>query len=95
MRFCKRATSTDAFTRATALCLLARSRAAEVVEIAVKPFIDASMNLIVLIADLLRCEAFLNRFRLRRRAVLISAAHIEHIATDATAVPACIQCSSS
>lgn len=94
MRFCKCEISTDTFVIVAALCLLARSRATEVIEIAVKPFIDASMNLIVLIADLLRREAFLNRFRLRRCAVLISAAHIEHVATDATAIPARIQRSS-
>ena len=59
------------------LCLLCGRRSAEVVEVDVEPLVDLGVQRVVLVADLLRRQSLFQRLRLGRRAVLVSAAHVQ------------------
>ena len=64
------------------LCLLLRGGAAEFVERNVEPFVDALVDLMVLVADLLRSRLLFQGLGLRSRSVFIRTACTKHKQTE-------------
>lgn len=69
------------------LCLLLGSGSAKKVEANLEPLVDAGVNGVVLVADLLRCQTLLSGLVLCSCAVLICATHEQQVPASQTAVP--------
>ena len=69
------------------LCLLLSGGSAEKVKVNLEPLVDLGVNSMVLVADLLRCQALLSGLVLRRCAVLVCAAHKQQVPVPQTSVP--------
>lgn len=69
------------------LGLLLCGGSAEKVKVNLEPFVDAGVNCVVLVADLLRCQALFSGFVLCSCAVLICATHKQHVPASQTAIP--------
>ncbi len=68
------------------LGLLRCGSAAEVIEIAVKPIIDLLVDLVIIVADFFAGFSFFHCFGFRCSAVLVSAADVDGIVTNESAV---------
>jgi hypothetical protein len=64
---------------AACLCLLLRRCSAKLVEADVEPLVDLAVQRVVLVADLAGGESLLHGLGLGRRAVLVRAAHVQHV----------------
>lgn len=67
--------------------LFLRRCSTEEIEVQLKPFVDLRVQIVVLVADLSRRALLLERFRLRRRTVLIRTADVHRIVISRSAVP--------
>lgn len=61
------------------LCLLLGGGSAKIVKVNLEPFVDAGVNSVVLVTDLLGCQALLSGLVLCSSAILICATHKQHI----------------
>ena len=69
------------------LCLVFGCGAAEVVERDVEPLVDLFVHLVVLVADLLRSDSFLQGLVLRRCPVLVCAADEQTVVAHRATIP--------
>lgn len=68
------------------LCLFLSGGSAKKVKVNLEPFVDAGVNGMVLVADLLRCQTLLSGLVLCSCAVLISATHKKQVPASQTTV---------
>lgn len=69
------------------LGLLIRGGSTEKVKVDLEPLVDAGVNGVVLVADLLRGQTLLSGLVLRGRSVLVCAAHEQQVPAAQAAVP--------
>lgn len=69
------------------LCLLLCGGSAKKVKVDLEPAVDAGVDSVVLVADLLGRQALFSGLVLRRRAVLVCAADEQHVPASQPAVP--------
>lgn len=69
------------------LRLLLGGGSAKIVKVNLEPFVDAGVNGMILVADLLRGQTLLSGLVLRSCAVLICATHKQHVPISQAAVP--------
>lgn len=69
------------------LCLFLRGGSAKKVKVNLEPFVDAGVNGVVLVADLLRGQTLLSGLVFRSCAVLVCATNKEQVPVSQTAVP--------
>lgn len=68
------------------LGLLLCGGSAEKVKVNLEPCVDAGVNRVVLVADLLRCQALFSGFVLCSCPILICATHKQHVPASKTAI---------
>lgn len=69
------------------LCLLLSGGSAKKVKINLEPFVDAGVNSMVLVTDLLWCQALLPGLVLGSCAVLVCATHVQQVPASQAAIP--------
>ena len=69
------------------LCLLLRGGSAKEIKVDLEPLVDAGVDGVVLIADLLRCQVLLSGLVFRGRAVLVRPADEQQVPASQATVP--------